>query len=168
MGRLESLKHASEFLGVELTRDEIVLGANGTPVKQPYMTPAEMMIHFQAYRVERKASPYLYQDFGGGKYGVEKVELEREKPLTMEGFEIYLMERNIIADIGHILANTDGLYSSYLTTVSLIRKYIRDDQVSGAMSGVYNANLTARLNNISEKSETKNLNVSYNIEMDLS
>jgi hypothetical protein len=147
---------------------EIVVTNTSPPRKKKYMSPTEMMVHFQAFRVERKATPFQIQDFGATKDGIEKVSIDKEKPLTMSGFELYLFEKGIINDIGHILANRDGAYSAYIPIIALIKKYIEDDQVTGAMGGIYNANLTARINSISEKSETKNINVNFDIEMDLS
>lgn len=41
----------------------------------------------------------------------------------------------------------------YLRVIRAIENSIKSEQVDGAMVGLYNSNLTARLNNIAEKSE---------------
>lgn len=165
-----SVKKAAEFMGVKPdpapkpSRKGI---KNKPPAKPKYMTPEDMFIHFQAYRVKRKADPFLIEDFGATKNGIEKVVMNREKALTMDGFEIYLMEEGIMQDIGHILANRDKRYDAYIPIIAAIKKYIRDDQITGGMGGIYNANLTSRLNGLSDKQEVK-VSDTFDIEMDLS
>ena len=115
-------------------------------------TPEEMWEHFEAYRKQVKSKPILVHDFVG-KDG-KAVYREKEQPLTMDGFEVYLFENGIISDPGHYFLNLDGRYSDFVPICSHIKKTIRADQIKGGMAGIYNPSITQRLNGLVEKSET--------------
>jgi hypothetical protein len=106
---------------------------------------------FCEYRKEKKANPILVQDFVG-KDGFE-VDRKKERPLTMEGFEVWCFENDIISDLSKYFANTDNKYSEYCAICHTIRKTIRTDQIEGGMSGIYNPSITQRLNGLTDKSE---------------
>ena len=169
MSRAISKKKAEEFSGVSKP-DPAPKSRKGKknkpPVKRKYMTPEEMLIHFQAYRVKTKTDPFLVNTFVG-KDGNE-VDLEKEKPLLMEGFHCYLFEEGICTDCSHIFSNRDGRYAAYVPVCDYIRTVIRQDQIGGGMAGVYNSNLTARLQGLVDKAETKNTNTNFELEFDLS
>lgn len=82
------------------------------------------------------------------------VEIPARRPLTLEGFENYVADQDIIQDLGHYFANTDGNYKDYCTICSRIRRVIRQDQIEGGMVGIYNPSITQRLNSLVDKSET--------------
>lgn len=120
--------------------------------KKKYIeTPERMWELFLAYKKETKDNPKLVQDFVG-KDGY-KVYREREKPLTMEGFENYVADQDVIQDLGDYFANTDGNYEEYSTICSRIRRQIRQDQIEGGMVNIYNPSITQRLNGLTDKSE---------------
>ena len=104
---------------------------------------------FCAYRNTTKAKPILVQDFVG-KDG-DEVHRQKERPLTMEGFDLYCFEQGIIESIDHYFSNRDKRYESYVGICSRIKKAIREDQIAGGMAGIYNPSITQRLNNLSEK-----------------
>lgn len=85
-----------------------------------------------------------------GKDG-DQVTREKERPLTIEGFENYCFE--IVGDVHHYFDNTDGRYSDYGTVCSYIKNQIRQDQIEGGMAGMFNPSITQRLNNLAEKQE---------------
>jgi hypothetical protein len=114
-------------------------------------TPEKMWELFCEYRKEKKANPILVQDFVG-KDGFE-VNRKKERPLTMEGFEVWCFENDIISDLSKYFANTDNKYSEYCAICHTIRKTIRTDQIEGGMSGIYNPSITQRLNGLTDKSE---------------
>jgi len=114
-------------------------------------TPEKMLEHFESYAKEVKADPFLVQDFVG-KDG-DEVYRKKEKPLTIEGFENWCFRNGIITDLGNYFANTGGAYAEYLTICSYIRRYIREDQVAGGMSGLYNPSITQRLNGLVDRTE---------------
>lgn len=116
-------------------------------------TPEKMWELFLKYKEETKANPILVQDFVG-KDG-DEVNRKKERPLTMEGFEVWCFENGIVSSIDDYFSNRDGRYSDYSGICSHIRKAIRQDQISGGMAGIYNPSITQRLNGLVEKTENK-------------
>ena len=116
-------------------------------------TPEKMWELFEAYRKEVKSNPRKKHVFVG-KDGVSDYEL-LERPLTLDGFECYCYDNEIISDLSQYFANTEGRYTDYQTICSRIRKTIKDDQIQGGMVGQYNPSITQRLNGLTDKSEVK-------------
>ena len=116
-------------------------------------TPEKMWEHFQAYREQVKGKPILKQDFVG-KDGMT-VHRELERPLTMEGFQNYLDDNDIITDVTDYFENKEGRYANYVRICSRIRRSIKQDQIEGGMAGIYNPSITQRLNGLTEKVEGK-------------
>jgi hypothetical protein len=107
--------------------------------------------YFQAYKKQTKANPILVQDYVG-KDGTE-VRRERERPLTLEGFENWCFNEGIINDLGDYFGNKNGGYSEFSSICRAIRREIRDDQIAGGMAGIYNPSITQRLNGLVDKSQ---------------
>lgn len=118
-------------------------------------TPEKMWEYFEAYRQKVKSNPILVQDFVG-KDG-DEVNRKKERPLTLEGFELYCYDNDIIRDLSHYFANLDNRYSDYVAICSRIRKTIKDDQIQGGMVGIYNPSITQRLNGLTDKSEVRHI-----------
>lgn len=114
-------------------------------------TPEKLKEYFLSYEKEVKNNPFLVKDWVG-KDGNE-IYREKEKPLTIEGFECWLSENEIIEDLGDYLKNKDNRYEDYAPICSYIKKKTRKDQIEGGMAGVYNASITQRLNGLAEQSE---------------
>lgn len=114
-------------------------------------TPEKMWELFTAYKAKTKANPILVQDFVG-KDG-DEVNRKKERPLTLEGFELYCMDEGVITDLSHYFMNLDNRYSEYVAICSRVRKAIREDQIGGGMAGIYNPSITQRLNGLTDKSE---------------
>lgn len=76
-------------------------------------------------------------------------------PYTMEGFENYVANKKIALSLDQYFSNQDDLYDEYMGVCSRIRREIRENQITGGMLGFYNPSITQRLNNLSEKTETK-------------
>lgn len=125
--------------------------------KHKAMTPEVLLERFGEYRLKVKGNPFLVQDYVG-KDGNE-VDRKKEKPLTMEGFENFLYDNYGLGQIQQYLENREGRYADYVDAVRYIKRSIREDQISGGMANVYNANITARLNGLSDTIETKGDNV---------
>jgi hypothetical protein len=118
-------------------------------------SPEKMWQLFCDYKAKAKASPILVQDYVG-KDGIE-VRRERERPLTMEGFECFVMDSTDInyPDLTEYFTGKNESYKDFFPTCSRIRREIRQDQISGGMAGIYNPSITQRLNNLVEKTDTK-------------
>jgi hypothetical protein len=116
-------------------------------------TPEKMYELFEAYKKDVKDNPRKRHTFVG-KDGVSEFEL-LERPLTMEGFECYVMDNAIINDLGDYFSNKDNKYLEYSTICSRIKKEIKNDQIEGGMVGQYNPSITQRLNGLVDKKETE-------------
>ena len=114
-------------------------------------TPNKMMEYFEAYKKETKDNPIRKMVFVG-KDGVRDYE-DRERPLTLEGFETWLYKNNIITDVSDYFENKDNRYSEYVPICRIIRKLIRQDQIEGGMVMIYNPSITQRLNGLADKQE---------------
>ena len=114
-------------------------------------TPAKLWELFEAYRKEVKDNPRIQVEYVG-RNG-DKVKTPIERPLSVEGFKCYCYEH--VGTIDHYWKNTEGKYDEFCPIISHVREHIRLEQIDGGMTGFYNSNLTARLNSLSDKSETK-------------
>ena len=122
--------------------------------KKKYIeTPELMWDYFLRYRKYVKENPIIVKDWVGKD--ATDVYREKEKPLTIDGFECWCYDNEIIGDLSHYFANTDNKYSEYLTICSRIKKAVRTDQIEGGMAGIYNPSITQRLNNLVEKTQTE-------------
>jgi hypothetical protein len=122
--------------------------------KRKYIETSEKLWeYFQEYKKETKSKPFLIKDWvGKDAFNVQR---EKERPLTIEGLECWLFEKDIIGDLSHYFANTDNKYSDYLTICHAIKKAVRQDQIEGGMAGMYNPSITQRLNGLVEKTQTE-------------
>lgn len=129
--------------------------------KQKYIeTPEKLWEYFLEYKAEVKRNPIIVKDWVGKD--ATEVRREKERPLTIEGFELFLFDKDIIGDLSHYFANTGGRYDAYLTICTRIKKAVRNNQISGGMAGIFNPSITQRLNNLKEETEisgTINTNV---------
>jgi hypothetical protein len=123
-------------------------------------TPEKMLELFENYKRLTKLNPIIVVDFVGGKGS--RAEREKERPLTMEGFENFCFKEGLIGDLSHYFCNLEDRYSSFVAICLYIRKEIRQDQIEGGMAGIYNPSITQRLNGLVEKTQT-DLNANVNI-----
>ena len=116
-------------------------------------TPERLWELFLDYKKEVKSNPVIIKDWVGKD--AEEVHREREKPLTMVGFECFVLDHTEITypDLTHYFENKDNRYSDFVPISSRIKSEIKNDQVTGGMTMIYSQNLTARLNNLVEKTE---------------
>ena len=122
--------------------------------KHKYIESAEKMWeYFLAYKKQVKDNPIIVKDWVG-KDAID-VYRPKEKPLTIEGFENYCADNEIISDLSHYFCNLDNRYMEYVAICSRIRKAIRQDQIEGGMVGIYNPSITQRLNGLVDKKETE-------------
>ena len=130
------------------------------PVGRPrnIESPERMWELFEAYKKETKSKPIRKMVFVG-KDGVRDYE-DRERPLTMEGFENYCYK--IVGEIHHYFDKQDS-YEEFWGICRAIKKEIRQDQIEGGMTMIYNPSITQRLNGLTEKTENKNENMNYEV-----
>lgn len=116
-------------------------------------SPEELAELFEGYKKEVKGNPFRIKDWVGKD--ATQIEREREKPLIMEGFEVYVSKKTgKIQDLDQYFANSNGNYSEFSSICREIKNEIRTDQISGGMANLYNASLTARVAGLVDKTET--------------
>lgn len=118
-------------------------------------SPERMWELFENYRSWVKENPIRVHDFRGGM--ATEVFIEKERPLTLEGFSVYCFERDIIYNIHDYFGNKNKAYNDYSDICRAIREIIRQDQIEGGMAGIYNPSITQRLNNLVERTEVKEI-----------
>lgn len=82
----------------------------------------------------------------------EATAIPLERPLTQVGFRSFAADRE--QSVNDYFANSDDRYTEYATVCSRIEEAIRMDQIEGGMTGQYNASITQRLNNLTERVDT--------------
>jgi hypothetical protein len=110
--------------------------------------PELMWEYFINYKKLVKETPIIIKDWVGKD--ADQVYREKEKPLTMVGFQNYLDDQNIITDVTDYFENKDNRYSDFVRICSRIKRNIQEDQISGGMVGIYNPSITQRLNGLTD------------------
>ena len=136
---------------------EQVKHAGGRPPK--FKTPEELEAKADEYFRWCDANPiriYKRKDAGANQTakngsGVKSQEGEAfaNRPYTLDGLGLWVG----IVNWRDFRANHAN--DEFSTVITALEARVRDQQVSGAMVGVYNSNLTARLNGIAD---TQNVN----------
>jgi hypothetical protein len=116
-------------------------------------SPEQLYELFERYKRDVKANPRIKHVFGGKDFEERAEPLER--PLTMEGFEVFCWDE--VGQVEQYFKNLDKRYNEYLPICSRIRKEIREDQITGGMVGQYNPSITQRLNNLREQVENTHI-----------
>lgn len=116
-------------------------------------TPDKMFDYFKQYRDWAKSNPLEIEDYVGKD--AERVLRQKPRALTLEGFENWLFEQDIIGSVDQYFSNQEGRYEDFVGICRVIRQIIRQDQIEGGMAGIYNPSITQRLNGLVEKTESK-------------
>lgn len=116
-------------------------------------SPEMMWDLFNRYKKDTKENPFIVKDWVGGMG--KMVYREKEKPLSLEGFNVWCFEKGIAGWIKDYFTNKNESYNEFSHICSIIREQIRQDQIAGGMAGIYNPSITQRLNNLVEKTENK-------------
>ena len=116
-------------------------------------SPEQLHELFIRYKADVKANPRIKYVYGGKDFEERAEPLER--PLTMEGFEVFCWDE--VGQVEQYFKNLNKAYDEYLPICSRIRREIREDQITGGMVGQYNASITQRLNGLKEQVEQTNI-----------
>ena len=108
-------------------------------------------MYFQNYVLDTKSNPIIVEDWVGGM--AKQVQRRKERPLTIEGFANWLGNKNIVQVLDQYFQNRDNHYVDFIDVCARIKMNIRQDQIEGGMAGIYNPNITQRLNGLVEKTE---------------
>lgn len=113
-------------------------------------TPEKMWQLFEQYKEDTKINPR--QQAVNSKHGIQNIPLER--PLTWQGFDIWLRNNGIIHDSKAYRLNVKDGYNEYRTIITRIHDEIYNDKFEGASVGQFNANIIARDLGLVDKRET--------------
>ena len=135
------------------------------PIKQKYIeTPEKLWELFLDYVKHEANNPMMKVEYVG-KDG-ERVLTPLPVPITFEGFECYLADREVINDLGDYESDKGGSYASYSTIITRIKKNCFVNNFKGASVGLFNANIIARKLGLTEKTDN-NTTLSGKIEITL-
>lgn len=116
-------------------------------------TPEKLWELYNQYKEWTKENPILKQDFVGKD--ADEVYRRLERPLSFEGFEVYLREQDVICDLGDYDRNKDGRYQDYATIIRACKKDIEVNQFNGATVGIFQQNIIARKLGLVDKKEVE-------------
>lgn len=127
------------------------------PVGRPprYKRAEELWRKFEEYASWVKKTPIQASVALSGKRATGATEKGQQgthhvtRPLTLDGFKVFAH----ISDWPMFKRTKKYQTKEFLVVIHAIEDIIRDNQVSGAMANVFNSNLVARLNGISDKQE---------------
>ena len=122
------------------------------PIKQKYIPSSELMWQYFTEYVEHERLSPMYKVEYVGKEGT-KVDTPLQVPITFEGFECYLADRDIICHLSAYVTNKDGAYDSYVSILTRIRQNCFVQNFKGASVGLFNANIIARKLHLKEQQE---------------
>jgi hypothetical protein len=123
--------------------------------KRKYIeTPEKLWEYFKDYVLHEKNNPMYKVEYVGKEARTEYKPLET--PITFEGFECWLADKNIIEHLSDYSANTKGIYDDYSTIITRIKSNCYVHNFKGAAVGLFNANIIARKLGMIEKIETDN------------
>lgn len=114
-------------------------------------TPEKLYSLFEDYKKDVKSNPRHRKVTGNKNFIISEEKLER--PLTMDGFEVFCAKNGFT--VNHYFDNQNDAYKDYCTICLLIKKEIRQDQIEGGMVGQYNPSITQRLNGLKEQTENE-------------
>jgi len=115
-----------------------------------FQTPDELWQVFEEY-VQHVQNTPLYKHELTKDGSVVKIPLT--PPITMEGFNLFIFYKGLGEGAHQYFENTGKAYNDFLGVVTRIREAVRNNHIAGGMVGLYNSNLTARLNGLTEKRE---------------
>lgn len=118
-------------------------------------TPERMWVLFTMYKEWVNNNPILIEDYVGKD--ADRVMRQKPRPLTMTGFECFVMDNTDITypDLSHYFSPNNDSFKDFVAINTRIRLEIQTNQISGGMAGIFNHTLTARINGLVEKTETK-------------
>lgn len=116
-------------------------------------SPEQLETLFNSYKEWVKNNPYKVHDYVGKD--ATEVRKEKQRPVTWSGFEAWLSREKILTHLAHYEQNTAESYTEYLPIIRAIKQECRGDVIDGALAGVYNPNIAARVEGLTDKSESK-------------
>jgi hypothetical protein len=112
-----------------------------------FKTPNDLLVAFEKYKVWAKKHPWLKKEaIKSGPQTGQLINIPHERPLTMWGFATFLkMSAEGVRNYGRLES-----YKEYFSIYNRILDEMTEQRVSGALTGVYNGNLVARIDGLVE------------------
>ena len=118
-----------------------------------FKEPEDVLKAFEEYKSDLlKQSKEWVKIQYVGKDG-DRVAEPQKVPMTFEGFKRYC--RKNYGEVEQYFTNQDEYYNDFIGICRAIKEEIRENQIIGGLLNFYNPSITQRLNNLSEKTETK-------------
>jgi len=114
-------------------------------------TPKELNDLFNEYVAWAKSNPFKWHDYVGKD--AEEVWKLRERPLTWMGFEGFLASEGVVTQLTHYERNPT--HAEFLPVIRAIKAKCRQDTIDGAMAGVYQQNIAARIEGLVDKQQSE-------------
>jgi hypothetical protein len=123
-------------------------------------TPESLCEKFNEYFEYMKTQTWQKTDaIKSGEMAGETIYIPINTPLSRKSFCIFA---NISEDTLRNYASNKESYTQYFDLTTRALEIIDNNQIEGAIVGVYNPNIVARLNGLSEKTENDNKNTNQN------
>jgi hypothetical protein len=118
-----------------------------------FKEPEDVLKAFEEYKTDllEQSNEWVKIQYVG-KDG-DRVAEPQKVPMTFEGFKRYC--RKHYGEVEQYFTNQDDYYSDFIGICRAIKEEIRENQIIGGLLNFYNPSITQRLNNLSEKTETK-------------
>jgi hypothetical protein len=117
-----------------------------------FKSPDEVWGWFVKYKQWVEENPIKIEDYVGKD--ANRVYREKPRALTMEGFDNFLYDNNVVDNMAQYFANREERYTDFVPICSRIRFTIRQNQIEGGLAGIFNPSITQRLNSLVEKTDT--------------
>lgn len=105
-------------------------------------TPEELWKLFQEFKKWLYENPLI--DIQVHNKTGELIQVPKQRPLTWERFDTWIMDKGILQDLEDYRLNTDGRYEEFKGVISRIRKEMYSNKFEGATVNMFNANIIAR------------------------
>lgn len=122
-------------------------------------TPEKLWELWCQYKDYCKDNPIRTVDYKGKD--ATYVEIPVERPRSIERFAEWCRDNGHIEDISDYIYNKKGMYNDYSHICTRIMQERSGQQIEYGLTGHYNANLTARLNQIADN---QNVNLKGHID----
>lgn len=118
-----------------------------------FKTPEDVLKAFEEYKSDllEQSNEWVKIQYVG-KDG-DRVAEPQKVPMTFEGFKRYC--RKNYGEVEQYFTNQDEYYNDFIGICRAIKEEIRENQIIGGLLNFYNPSITQRLNSLSEKTETK-------------
>ena len=104
-------------------------------------------------------NPWFKTDFRGKD--TERVEIPTQTPYLWSGLDAYCFQEGYCVSLKDYRTGSrnpeyrDGMYKDFAEVITRIDNIMSTQKLEGALVGAYNSNLTARLEELVDRSETK-------------